>query len=93
MSPWIMVGVCFLSALLLFVYFRKEHRIYRAAGVVLALLGIYKTIDAVTDEALSYSWLIWVKRGVLLCMAVYAVIAYLQIRKESAQENTEDDGE
>lgn len=91
MSPWIMVAICFVSALLLFVYMRKEHRIYRTAAVVLALLGVYKTIDALTNEALSFSWFIWVKRGVLLLMAIYAIISFVLFRKESLKESTSED--
>ena len=75
MSPWIMVIICFLSAAMLLTTYRKDGPIYGAAGVCLLLMGIYKTIDALTDEALSYSWFVWVKRGVQLPMVI--VIGYM----------------
>lgn len=72
MSPWVMVIVCFAGGLLLLICYRKEERIFRHIGIFLLLLGVYKLMDAVTDEALSFSWMIWVKRAVLLSMIIYA---------------------
>ena len=49
----------------------------------LILLGIYKAADAVTDEALSYSWLIWVKRAALLAIAVYVGVYGVKKMRET----------
>ena len=86
MNPWIMVAICFASALLLLVFLRREDRIYRVIGVCLILLGIYKAADAVTDEALSYSWLIWVKRAALLAIAVYVGVYGVKKMRETKAE-------
>lgn len=86
MSPWIMVIICFVSAAMLLTTYRKESKIYGAAGVCLLLMGIYKTIDALTDEALSYSWFIWVKRGFqLLMILVIGYMAWQMMRKEKSK--------
>lgn len=85
MNPWLMVIICFLSAAMLLTTYRKEHPVYGTAGVCLLLMGIYKAIDAVTDEALSFSWFIWVKRGMQLIMViVVGYMAWQMIKKERA---------
>lgn len=93
MNPWIMVGICFASALLLLVCLRHEDRIYRVIGICLILLGIYKAADAVTDEALSFSWLIWVKRAALLVMAIYAGWYAWNRWKHPPEEQTAESGQ
>lgn len=92
MSPWIMVIICLLSAFMLLTTYRKESPLYTPAGICLLLMGIYKAIDAVTDEALSYSWFIWVKRGFQLTMLV--IIGYMAwqiIRKSRNTKNEENE--
>lgn len=90
MNEWIMVAICFVSAILLLTGFQKENRIYRILGGFLALLGVYKTVDALTGEALSFSWFIWVKRAVLVLMVVYVAFSFWKMRKASDEEETED---
>lgn len=89
MSPWIMVIICFVSGLLLLACYRKQDPIYPRIGVFLLLLGGYKLIDALTDEALSFSWLIWVKRAVLAVMIVYAVL-YMWKRYKTPSDSEEE---
>ncbi|MBQ9083180.1 MAG: hypothetical protein IJY28_06755 [Clostridia bacterium] len=90
MSPWIMVMICFVSAVMLLTVYRKENPVYTPAGICLLLMGVYKAIDAVTDEALSYSWVIWVKRAFQLAMLiVIGYMAWQVIRKARAEKNEE----
>ncbi len=88
MSPWIMVAICYLSALLLIVCLHQE-RIYRVMSGFLALLGTYKLIDALTDERLSFSWVIWVKRAVLLAMIIYAGVYAWKLTRQKGDESAE----
>jgi hypothetical protein len=87
-----MVIICLLSAFMLLTTYRKESPLYTPAGICLLLMGIYKGIDALTDEALSFSWFIWVKRGFQLAMLV--IIGYMAwqiIRKNRRAERGENE--
>lgn len=85
-----MVIICVVSAVMLLTTYRKENPVYTPAGICLLLMGIYKAIDVVTDEALSYSWVIWVKRAFQLAMLL--LIGYMVwqvVRKAKAEKNEE----
>jgi hypothetical protein len=77
-----MVIICLVSAFMLLTTYRKESPVYTPAGICLLLMGIYKGIDAMTDEALSFSWVIWVKRAFQLAMLiVIGWMAWQVVRK------------
>ena len=80
-----------------YIYASKEGRekmdtkpYYRQSGIVLCLISLIFTINAL-DVILQTNWLIFCVLGVVICSIAYAIISTLKILKKDKIKNDKQD--